>query len=286
MSGVWQELRQAFRVIRRSPAVTAVAVLSLALGIAPNAAVFSIIDAIGLRPLPVRDPAGLVAIYTSDRSEPYGSTSNQDYVEIRDESRLLTGVAAETTHGIGISGAGRPPEAVMASDVSGNYFATLGLTAAHGTLIDERDDSGAGAAVAVLSGNLWRRRFDADSRIIGKTVRLNSTDCTIVGVALQNGFAGTRPVLAPGVWTPMAFASTLLPGRARAARPRTEREFRLFARLKPGATIAQARAEIDALVVGQISVSLVLLVSSGLLVRSLAASRAIDPGFLPRPMLF
>lgn len=285
MSGVWQELRQAFRVIRRSPAVTAVAVLCLALGIAPNAAVFSIIDAIGLRRLPIRDPAGLVAIYTSDRSEPYGSTSNQDYVEIRDESRLLTGVAAETTHGTGISGAERPPEAVMASDVSGNYFATLGLTAAHGRLIDERDDSGAGAAVAVLSGNLWRRRFDADSRIIGKTVRLNSTDCTIVGVA-PKGFAGTRPVLAPGVWTPMAFASTLLPGRARAARPRTEREFRLFARLKPGATIAQARAEIDALVVGQISVSLVLLVSSGLLVPSLAASRVIDPGFLPRPMLF
>lgn len=246
MRGILQDLTQAVRAIRRNPALTAVAVASLALGIAPHAAVFSIVDALGFRPLPIRDPAGLVAVYTSDRSNSNGRTSPLDYLDLLDQSRLLTGVAAESLHGVGVSGAGRPPEVVMGSDVSGNYFGTLGLTAAHGRLIEARDDRGAGAPVAVISHSLWRRRFDADPGILGRTITLNSTECAIVGVA-PKAFAGTQPVLAPDVWTPRALATTLMPGRWSGARARAEREFWVFARLKPEVTIAQAHAEIDAL---------------------------------------
>ena len=241
------DLRQALRTLRAHPALTAVAVLSLALGIAPNTAVFSLIDAVGYRPLPIADAEKLVGLYTSHGDEPLASTSYLDFADIRERVSAFAMVAASNDKAVGISGDGQPPAVEMAASVTGNYFATLGLRPALGRLISEADDRGSGAPVAVISHRLWVGRYEADPGIVGRTVRLNNADCTVIGVAPE-GFAGTRPILAPDVWTPVALGSTLLPGRPVGLRERRdERSYEVFARLRERATLQQARAELDVL---------------------------------------
>ncbi|MDO8836003.1 MAG: ABC transporter permease [Vicinamibacterales bacterium] len=241
------DLRQAFRALRSQRALTAVAVLSLAVGIAPTTVVFSVIDAVGFRPLPIPDPGGLVGVYTNDGDEPFGMSSYRSYTEIHTRTTVFGRVGAEADTAVGLSGDGASPRVEIASMVSGGYFAALGLAPARGRFIAHADDTGAGAPVAVISHGLWTRRFGSDPGIVGRTTRLNNTECTIVGVA-PAGFAGTRSVLAPEVWVPIALAGTLVPGRPVGAHePPNQRNYRVVARLRDGVTLGQARASVEAL---------------------------------------
>jgi predicted permease len=246
-STVLQDIRYALRVFRANPALVAVAVISLAIGIGPNSVLFSLIDAFGFRPLPIDDPAQLIRISSSSRADSNGRLSYLDYADIRDHSHLLSRLGVVASQGVGISGGPQPPEVTLAAVVSATYFPTLGVRAAAGrTFLPEEDRTPGTHQVALISDRLWERRFDRDPQIVGKPIRLNDVTCAIVGV-LPRGFAGTEPILAPDVWVPTMLWTTLNRGAAATLTSRAEREVNVFARLRGGASIERAQAEMAAL---------------------------------------
>ena len=191
-----QDVRFALRTLRRSPGFAIAAVLSLALGIGANAAIYGLVDALVLRPLPgIAQPGTLVEIGGTPLS--YPST-----LVMREELDVFTDVAAYRTRPMSL-GTGTSAMVVDAGIVSGNYFSLLGASAALGrTFVAEDDRRGARVPVAVLSHGLWRRAFGGDSGVVGSTLRLNGQAFTVVGVA-PRGFRGTRVVLAPELWIPI-----------------------------------------------------------------------------------
>ena len=246
MDGFFQDVRQGLRVVRANPVLTGIAVLSLALGIGPNTALFSVVDALGLRPLPVRDPAGLLRVTTvaqGDHLVSFGEDfSYPEYEDLRSTIRLLDRVAASAPQMLSLRVRAHPAELGTASMVSSNYFDTLGLAPARGRAFREDEDrSPSNALVTVISDRLWRRRFAADPNVLGQTVRLNTQDFTVIGV-MPAGFDGTQPVLATDLWMPFAASSLLDPSSRQAANAR--RRLTVIARLAPGASLAEARAEI------------------------------------------
>ena len=246
MDGFFQDVRQGLRVVRAKPVLAGMAILSLALAIGPNTAIFSVVDALGLRPLPVRDPGGLLRVTTAAQGDHLVSSgedfSYPEYADIRSRVRLLDGVAASTPQMLSLRARTHPAEVGVASMVSSNYFGTLGIALARGRAFRENDDqSPSNALVAVISDRLWRRRFDADPKVVGETLRLNTQDFTVIGVT-PAGFDGTQPVIATDLWLPFAASSLLNPSSPLAAS--AERRLSVIARLAPGASLAEARAEI------------------------------------------
>ena len=246
MDQLLADLRYTFRVLRANPGLAAVAVLSLAVGIGPNAALLSVVDALGFRPLPVRDAAGLLQV-TSLANARAAEVSYPDYRDIKARSRLLTDVVVSGPQMFNVSGNGQLPEVVVGAVVSGDYFEKLGIQPAVGRafLLEEGLAAG-GEPVAMISERLWRRRFGADPAVVGQTIRLTRERCTIIGVVPAR-FTGTRPILAPDVWIPTATWPLFDRGVPPTMEARGRRELTLLARLAPGATIEQARAELAAL---------------------------------------
>jgi predicted permease len=239
------DVRHSIRVLRAHPGLTAVAVLSLALGIGPNTAVFSLIEGLGFRPLPIEEPATLVQVVSFNERKDRDELSFPEFIDVRESSQLFSGVAASAINGVGVSGKGREPELLIMGQVSAGYFELLGVQAQIGrTLLPEDDRAGAAPAI-VLSDRYWRRRFGADPAALGQQLRLNGLDCTIAGV-LPRGFDGTMPLLAPDVWVPFALNPLLGAGGA-ALESRDSRSITVLARLREGATLEQARAEMSAL---------------------------------------
>jgi predicted permease len=245
MDGFFQDLRQGLRTLRANPFLACVAVLSLALGIGPNTAIFSVIDAVGLRPLTVRDPGGLMRVTASTGGDSLfnlGSDfSYPEYVDVRDSLHRLDGVAASGPQMLGMRVGTYAAEAALAAMVSGNYFDTLGVVPVRGRVFRQNDATSSDVLVTVISDRLWHRRFDADPSVVGRTVRLNSQDFTVIGV-MPPGFTGTQPVLTPELWLPIG-AWPVLDPRSTVLQARDQRGLTLSARLRPGATLAEARAE-------------------------------------------
>jgi predicted permease len=248
------DVRYALRVFRANPALFATAVLSLAIGIGPNSVLFSVIDAVGFRPLPIRDPGGLVIVRSSNVTGPESDSVMgskgvvyRDYVEIRDRVGSFAGIGASARTGFGLSGGSQAAEVVMGAAATASYFPTLGVRALVGrTFLAEEDRAQGTQAVVVISERLWRRRFLADPGAIGQSVRLNSTSCTIVGV-LPAEFTGTDAILAPEVWVPTMVWPALSGGPAATLEATAGRDFTVVARLRDGVTIAQAGGEVAAL---------------------------------------
>ncbi len=251
MQTLLQDLRYSLRMLAKNPGFAAVAVLTLALGIGANSAIFSLINALLLRPLPVEKPQELVALYTSDYSGPlYGASSYPDYVDFRDRNDVFSGLVAYSVTPFSLSTGGES-ERVFGEVVSGNYFSVLGVHPALGrSFLPEEDRTPGAHAVAVVSHDLWQRRFSGDPALIGKTVHLNGYPFTIVGIA-PAGFPGLFRGLVADLWVPLMMQAQALPG----SHDLTERGNRsLFimgrlklGRLKPGATIEQAQARFQAL---------------------------------------
>lgn len=202
-----QDLRYAIRSLRRNPAFTAVAVLSLALGIGVNAAVFGLLDAVFWRPLPVRKPQELVAIYTLSRAggtPAFRPSSYADFEDIRKGATVLAHSAAFGRAPVRLRFA-QDAERVSAELVTGEYFDVVGIAPAIGRLLATADDRPGAEPVAVISDSLWQRRFGRDPKILGKPIRLEGAVFPIVGVAPKR-FHGT--VLdwgdPPDVWVSMA----------------------------------------------------------------------------------
>src|ERR1019366_2195769 len=182
-----QDLRYAARMLRKSPAFTAAAVLMLALGIGVNVAAFGFFDLMFLRPLPVRDPGTLLKF---SRSAPQGYADNFVYPEVafyREHSKTLSAVMASDDAKVTIDG---DEKQLTASFVTANVFSDLGATARLGRMLDPaRDEAADAEPVVVLDRGFWQRHFGADPSIIGKTVRINGQPATVVGVA-SSEFSG------------------------------------------------------------------------------------------------
>jgi predicted permease len=238
------DLKYALRRLAKNPAFFATACLSLALGIGANTAAFSVVHAVLLRSLPVRDPGSLAVVSTRYTGFQY-SMSYPAYTYLRDHSSSLDGLVAFRAQALNVS-AGGTTERVTGMLVSGNYFDVLGVGMAAGSSIRSDDDrvpasGGARGLVAVLSHQYWKRRFNSDPAIIGSSVRINTHPVTIIGVA-PPGFHGTRVGSLPDIFIPMMFAAQIFDGPNSLANPRNN-WLRIIARRKSGTTLAQAQAE-------------------------------------------
>lgn len=245
------DVTAAFRALRRAPGVSLAVVLTIALGLAANAAVFSFADAILFRPLPVRDADSLLRFgMTNARSEGLGGISSPDLRDLARQSKTLSGLAgfASGTE-VNFAPDGASVERVTATSVSGNYFGVLGVAPAKGRLIGESDDAAPGAnAVIVLSDGFWRRRFAASPDVIGRTVRVNTTAFAVVGVT-PPGFHGTSLEVPPDVFVPLSMAEQTSPFLAR-FKPFERRGFQwidLVGRVAPGFDARAAVLEMNEL---------------------------------------
>ena len=199
-----QNIKYAFRGLRRNPGFTFVVLLTLALGIGANSAVFALVDAVLLRSLPVNEPAELVDVYTScRRGYQWCSTSYPDYMDYRDRNHTLDDLAAYAGLMVGLSN-GESSAMTEAMLVTGNYFGVLGIGAAKGRLLNVNDNNLARPNPAVvLRHSVWQGRYGADPDIVGSDIVLNGMSFTIIGVAPE-GFSGTRLNMSPEMWIPMA----------------------------------------------------------------------------------
>ena len=245
-----QDLRYSLRVLLQNPGFAAVAVLSLALGIGANTAIFSIVDAVLLKWLPVSSPQELVVVARNPKDPGVGA-NYPDYEYVRDHNHVFSGVLVEG--GGGALSMTVPDEAshgatqlVQGTLVSGNYFSVLGVTPALGRLFTPEDNKTPGAhPIAILSHNFWKTRFASDPRVLGRRITLNGSPFTIIGVTRQ-GFTGTEVGSSPSLFLPVMMLQQV---NANARNWNTRHYWWLtpIARLKPGVSVQKATAEIDIL---------------------------------------
>ena len=246
-----QDLRFAGRMLVKSPLFTAIVVITLALGIGLNTAVFAAVDAMLLRPLSgVRETSELVQAYrTWPGPELYGSNSVPHFMDVRARTKdVFSGAASWSFENVSITADGRP-SMIFVQMVSADYFDVLGVTTTRGRLFRPDEDEGRGAhPVVVLSDAGWRSLFGGAPDIIGREVPLNGQNVTVIGVAAP-GFGGTMPMVQPTLWIPLMQMAQVRPGGAGAANfeNRGNNNMNIVARLKPGVTFAQAQARVDAL---------------------------------------
>lgn len=229
-----QDVHYAFRTLRKAPGFTAAAVLSLAIGIGVNTAIYSVVSAALIRPLPYADPGHLVAVYETQTAlgEKFGSFANANYADLRANVPSLKDIAAHTSTGVNLM-AGGEAEQLKGRLVTGNMFTLLGVTAHLGrTLIP--DDAEAGKPrVIVLSHDLWQRRFGGDPNIAGRTLTVEGEPYTVVGVMPHTfRFPGARDEF----WLPLRLD-------AKALQERSNHNLHCIGRLKDGASLGQTQRE-------------------------------------------
>jgi putative ABC transport system permease protein len=231
-----QDLRFALRTMRKSPGFTAVAVLTLALGIGANTAIFSIIDGLMLRTLPVRDPGRLVELLHQYPGEPAFSGFSWDaYQTMRDGNHVFSDLIVDSLNVIAVRADKLQPQSVFVGQVGGTFFQALGVRPAAGRLIGPEDvHMGDHSPVAVISWSFWKSRFGLDPGIIGEKIVVGDTPLTIIGVT-QRGFYGISEHARQDVWWPISLG------------PSSGMWYGLLGRLKPGVSLEQARAEMAVL---------------------------------------
>jgi macrolide transport system ATP-binding/permease protein len=237
---LWQDLRYAARVLRRSPGFTAVAMLSLALGIGANTVVFSVINSLLLKPLPVAAPEELYFIQGSRNP----SNSFPNYRDLRDRNSTMAGILAYRIAPMAIETAAGP-QRVWGYLATGNYFEVLGVRPAVGRFFTPAEDRDVnGSPYAVLSYACWQGRFGGDPRIAGRTVRINSLPYTVLGVAPRE-FHGTERFYWPEAWVPMTMQPQIEGHSWLENRATFNAE--MIGRLRAGVTRQQAEANLGAI---------------------------------------
>jgi predicted permease len=247
MRSLYEDLRYAIRVLRGSPGFTAVAVITLALGIAANATVFGWIDTVLVHPFPgVRAGGQLVELETVSPTGDYSTTAYRDYRDYRDRLKSFSGLAASLFNPF-TEGPVASPRRVFGEYVSGNYFAVLGVKPARGRwfLRSEQADAAGALPVAVIGYQLWQNVFHGDASAVGKTIRVNRYELTIIGVAPPD-FHGTMPGMSMDLWIPIGMAPSLNGQGNWLLENRQARQVWITGRLKQGVTIEQANAEVEA----------------------------------------
>jgi putative ABC transport system permease protein len=246
----FRDVRLAFRNIRKYPGFTLIVVLSLALGIGANAAIFSIADALILRPLPVPNAGGIIVVDTAaSKLSRYGGSSYLDYIDFRARAKSFQSLALSQPMSSGMNtSAAAPdskPENVYGAMVSGNLFSTLQVKPIVGRdFLPEEDATPDKFPVAIISYSLWNRVFAKDPAIAGKQIKLNGHSFTIVGVTPQS-FTGTDLFSRPEIFVPNMMSAEITADGADILKQRTYRNYAMFGRLNPGVTVAEAQAEMN-----------------------------------------
>ncbi len=261
LGALWQDVRYGLRTMRKAPVFTAVTVLTLALGIGANTAIFSLLDALLLESLPVPQPERLVLF---GNGQDTGATDNFPdrswdlysypfYRDVRRDNDVFADVAAVLSIQWGVHGAINTPgssgelERMDVLLVSGTYFSVLGVNAELGRTFTEADDlTPGGHPIAVVSHALWVRRLGADPAAIGRTITIDQTTYTIVGVA-PKAFLGTTALEAPDVWVPLAMEPQLPPAHWNGRSDREAQSLYIIGRLKDGVSVEHASAAVNLL---------------------------------------
>jgi predicted permease len=247
MGNIAGDLRYAARVLAKNPVFTTVAVLTLALGIGANTAIFTLLDQVLLRLLPVKDPQKLVLL--TMRGRHYGNNwggnaiSYPMYRDFQDHNEVFSGMFCRFPTRVSLTFGGQA-ERVEAELVSGTYFSVLGVTTALGrTFTPEDDRIPNGHPLVMLSYNYWKQRFGGDPAILGRTLTVNKHDLTVIGVA-QAGFDGVELGYSPKLFIPVMMQQQIIVGNPNMLTDRRTRWVNAFGRLRPGVTQTQAKASV------------------------------------------
>jgi predicted permease len=235
MNTLWQDLRYGLRMLVKRPGFTTVAVLTLALGIGANSAIFSVVNAVLLRPLPFKEPDQLIRLWETFYPNGWGTVSVPNLKDWREQNDVFTDLAAFNTSNFVLEG-GDKPEFLSTAFVTAAFIEVLGVPPQIGRIFEEGEDQPGRQHVVVLSNQFWERSFGADPAIIGKSLLLSGEKCTVIGVMPQ-GFR--YPSRSTDIWAPLVPPPNLT---ARGAH-----WLRVFGRLKPGVTIEQAREQMVAI---------------------------------------
>lgn len=242
IESVFDDLRFAFRMLRKSPGFTAIAILTLALGIGANTAIFSVIRGVLLQALPFRDPSQIVMLRGTVAGQPTGSVSYPDYLDFRARVSSFQEVGAFTALNLVLGGTDHS-ERIRSEMATETYFPVLGVAPLLGrTFLPEENKVLGGGPVAVIGYELWQRAFAGDAAIVGRSVRLGDANFTIVGV-MPRGFTGFSDKAE--IWIPIMMHDAVWPGMVKfnIVFGRGNRWLRMVARLRPGVSVEQAQAE-------------------------------------------
>jgi macrolide transport system ATP-binding/permease protein len=250
MGSLGQDIRYGVRILFKNPGFTVVAVITLAIGIGANAAIFSAINSMLLRPLPVGDPERLVGVFRADSQRSNaGEMSYPDFVDVNDRSDVLAGIAGHKLAHVGLSEGGNT-DLVWGELVTGNYFDVLQVRPVVGRAFSPDEDRTPGThPVAVIGYDLWNRRFNGDPSIAGRVVKINGRDFTVIGVAPKE-FKGTKFALALDIWLPIMMHDAIRTSFAdnySVLTSRGSRWLETIGRLAPGVTLEQAQARLATL---------------------------------------
>jgi putative ABC transport system permease protein len=235
LADLGQDIRYGLRILAKNPAFTAIAVIALALGIGANSAIFSVVNAILLKPLPYKNPEQLVMIWeeATHLGFPKDTPPPANFLDWREQSTVFDGVAATSYRSFNLTGVGEP-ERLDGRRVSANLFDILGVKPILGrTFVPEEDK--AGTKVVLLSESLWQRRFGGDPSVIGRALNLNGEPYTVIGVLPQTVRLPASLNWRDQVWVPIAFSSE-------EAANRGAHYLEVIARMKAGVTLPQAQA--------------------------------------------
>ena len=250
IENVVQDVRFALRSLRRTPGLTAFVVITLALGIGMTSSTFSMVDGLIFRPYPVPHPTSVVTLVSTTHDSPFDNFSYREYLDIRDKTKSYDGVVANAEmEAVGFSAEpGTTPRIKGGMMVSGNYFHVLGVEPRLGRGFREDEDQVPGRnPVVVLGPDFWRHEFASDQSVLGKTVLLNGTKFTVIGVAPDN-FPGMLTFGHPDFYMPLAMAPVFSTNiQKNFFEDRDDRELSVHARLKPGTSLGQARNELAVL---------------------------------------
>jgi putative ABC transport system permease protein len=242
MQTIWQDVKFALRILRKNPGFTAVAVVTLALGIGANTSIFSVVNAVLLQPLPYKDSGRLVAVSQVDRQSRVNGipVSHTKFTQIQEQSRTLESAAAYYVLGLALA-TKHEPEVIFGAHVSRDFFDVLGVHAARGrTFLPEEQKTG-GPDVAVVTDAFWHGYFAGDESLLGRTLTLDGKDVTVVGI-LPATFKFPLQFPEPGVWLPREFEnSTLRPEQVHSGAGYLS----MIGRLRPGESLARVQAEMD-----------------------------------------
>jgi len=235
MTNFWQDVRYGLRVLLKNPGFTAIAVLTLALGIGANTALFSVVNGVLLNPLPYPDPDRLVAVYQKTADFEQSSITYPNFLDWQKDSRSFSALGAIRSEEYNLTGVGEP-ERLHGHMISADFFAALGVSLPLGRNFRSEEDQAGGAPVAIISDGLWKRKFGLSADVLGKSITLNGKTYTVIGVGLAKitGFSPTDVFVPIGQWADSTFRNRAI-GMGTTA----------IGRLKTGVTAEQARAEME-----------------------------------------
>jgi predicted permease len=245
METLWQDVRFGIRRLIKSPGFTAIALVSLALGVGANTAIFSLVNTVLLNPLPVTNPGELVAVGVRGKGDSMRAFSYPNYIDFRDRNEVLSGLLISRMVVMSLSREGNN-QRLWGYLVSGNYFDVLGVPAIKGrTFAPEEDQTPLSHPVAVISYGCWMRQFGGDPNVVGQDIQVNGRPFKVIGIAPE-GFRGTEIIYTPDIWVPVNMLAWIEPGADWLNKRDTQNSF-ATARLKPGVSRQQAQAALNLL---------------------------------------